>query len=66
MTFDDEVLYSTIVEEALSVLGLRIDYWEAEEIADNTLRKLEGITLLHARRNPTQSSTDSCGSFPSD
>ena len=43
MTFDEEVLYSTITEESLAVLGLRIDYWEAEEIADNTLRKLEEI-----------------------
>ena len=43
MTFDEEVLYSTITEDSLAVLGLRIDYWEAEEIADNTLRKLEEI-----------------------
>ena len=50
MPFDEEVLYSTITEEALKVLGLRIDYWEAEEIADNTLRKMEEVAYQRSLR----------------
>jgi hypothetical protein len=53
MTFDAEVLYTTIVEEALAAMGLRIDYWEAEEIAENTLRRLEEIEYERKKTNRT-------------
>ena len=54
MNFDEEVLYSTITEESLAVLGLRIDYWEAEEIADNTIRRLDEIAYASSRSAKSQ------------
>jgi hypothetical protein len=64
MQVDEDVLYG-VIKEAVLALGLRIDYWESEEVAEAVIRKLEEITLLRARHNPTHSTRAPSGNPPS-